>query len=331
MFARAQDLSGTDVQPLQSVTVVDDPSAVFGDANDRPSAGTSARREFFRLVGGIRNVTTTDGAFAFRSVREGAAVWIETAYVREYIRNGTTGIDRTERVYGRHPPGSVGRYGMSQYVFGYRYVRSRVEDPSDLEAIYERPPQTSEQVLHGHPPGTELPAPLSVEVDGEGTPYAGVTADRLGEAFVRVALENGVSTDRAVEAATGWGNDRLSFVRREGDVHFVWVLRWDDPANATTFASAMREFLDARGSTVGNAWTVNGTRTDLRRPHPNTTVLVAGDEAFVGGVTVTLEGPAVTIVPPDDGTADRARRLADEPGFAAVPKRLCRRPDPVGP
>ncbi|MEF8757850.1 MAG: hypothetical protein V5A33_06405 [Halobacteriales archaeon] len=360
VFARVQDIAGTDASPPETVRVVGNRSALFGNANNVSTGGPAPLLEFYRLVGvratgrgnesafermeggittGFGTVriypgeepsatavepilahefahylevadrrpaqmvrrlpepTTTDGRFVRRSVREGAAVWIETAYVDRHVPNGTSGIDRTERVYDLYPRGSLGRYGMAQYVFGYRYVRSRVDDPAALGAVYEQPPRTSEQVLHGLPRGTEPPAPLSVAIDGGGTRYAGDAADRLGEAFVRAALENGVATDRAAAAATGWGDDRLAFVRRDGDVHFVWVLRWDEAANATAFATAARELLDTRGNRTEGGWIVDGTRTELRRPTANTTVLVAGTEAFVRGVTVTTEGAAVTIAP----------------------------------
>ncbi|MFT4891244.1 MAG: hypothetical protein ACI9YT_002170 [Halobacteriales archaeon] len=367
VFARVQDVAGTDASPPDAVRVVENRSALFGTANNVSAGGPAPLLEFYRLVGvratgggnesafermeggvttgfgtvriypgeepsatavepvlahefahylevadrrptrlvrGVPEPATTDGRFVRRSVREGAAVWIETAYVNRYLPNGTTGIDRTERVYDLYPRGSLGRYGMAQYVFGYRYVRSRVDDPAALAAVYEDPPRTSEQVLHRVSPGAEPPAPLAVAIDDGGTPYAGVVADRLGEAFVRTALENGVATDRAAAAATGWGNDRLAFVRRDGDVHFVWVLRWDDAANATAFADAARELLDARGNRTDGGWIVDGTRTELRRPIANTTVLVAGPDGFVRGVSVTTDGTAVTITPPrDDATA----------------------------
>lgn len=360
VFARVQAVAGTDASPPEAVRVVENRSALFGNAINASAGGPAPLLEFYRLVGiratgggnesafermeggvttgfgtvriypgkepsttavepilahefahylevadrrptrlarGVPEPTTTDGRFVRRSVREGAAVWIETAYVDRHVPNGTSGIDRTERVYDLYPRGSLGRYGMAQYVFGYRYVRSRVDDPAALGAVYEQPPRTSEQVLHGIPPGTEPPAPLSVAIDDGGTPYAGGVADRLGEAFVRVALENGVATDRAAAAATGWGDDRLAFVRRDGDVHFVWVLRWDDVANATAFADAARELLDARGNRTDGGWIVERTRTQLRRPTANTTVLVAGTEAFVRSVSVTTEGTEVTITP----------------------------------
>jgi len=366
VFARVQDVAGTDASPPEAVRVAENRSALFGTANNVSAGGPAPLLEFYRLVGvratgggnesafermeggvttgfgtvriypggepsatgvepvlahefahylevadrrptrlvrGVPEPATTDGRFVRRSVREGAAVWIETAYVDRYLPNGTTGIDRTERVYDLYPRGSLGRYGMAQYVFGYRYVRSRVDDPAALGAVYREPPRTSEQVLHGIPPGTEPPAPLSVAIDDGGTPYAGVVADRLGEAFVGVALENGVSADRAAAAATGWGDDRLAFLRRDGDVHFVWVLRWDDAANATAFADAARELLDARGNRTDGGWIVDGTRTELRQPIANTTVLVAGTNAFVQGVTVRAEGAEVTVTPSTTATA----------------------------
>lgn len=238
---------------------------------------------------------TTDGSFVARAVLEGVAAYATDAYLDRY----GDGRQRNSEVYPRlreaYPAGSYQRYALAQYVEGHAYVADRLGgegdgDPAAATAVYERPPTTSEQVVHGLAPDEEPPRDLRVTVrTAEGDGFSSAGRDTMGEAFVRAALAGGVGESRAAEAAAGWGNDSRVVFRDDGAVGYAWVLRWDSAADADEFRSAAvqhfagREGVDAfRIESVGEG----------------TVVVVLGDRSFVerasvggtaGNVTVAVE------------------------------------------
>ncbi|PSQ19235.1 hypothetical protein BRD00_03055 [Halobacteriales archaeon QS_8_69_26] len=246
---------------------------------------------------------TTDGQFVYRSVLEGAAVYATDAYIRRYVDTDETNSGVYPRLAEQLEPGSIDRYGNDQYVLGHRYVADRVDDPRDLPAVYEDPPRTAEQVIHGHPPGAEPPRDLSVTVE-EGD-YFFQGTDRMGEAWLRTALRNGVDESAATRAAEGWGNDSLlTFRPSSGESSYAWVLRFDDAENRSGFDDVFADYLDARGDRTGDRWAVEDYAVDYRPVGEDTAVVLVGTEAFVDGATVEGSSGEVTVAAPsgtDDG------------------------------
>lgn len=246
---------------------------------------------------------TTDGTFVRHSLVEGVAVFATDAYVDRYLSTNRTNHEVYPKIRDRSRPGGLERYGNSWYIYGYRYVDGRIDDPRNADRIYEHPPTTSEQVIHGYAPGEEPPRNLSVNVSGAGDRFRHVGDDRMGEAFLRVALQNGLNRSAADRAAAGWGTDDLRIYRSDRRANFVWTLRFDDRANATEFDRLFREYLDARGNRSGDVWVVGNDTFDFRHVGPasgsDTVVVLIGSDRFVenaqvagenGNVSVTLSG-----------------------------------------
>ncbi|NHN60621.1 MULTISPECIES: hypothetical protein [Halorussus] len=234
--------------------------------------------------------STTDDRFVVRSVLEGAAVVATDAYLRRYVPGDRLNSEFYTEYDRRLAPGSRQQYANLRYIAGHRYVAGRVDSPDRLAAVYERPPRTGEQVLHGYPPGVEPARPLPVSVNAAGSAWRRAGTDTLGEPFVRVALRNGLNESRAARGAAGWGNDTLyTFRRATGDASYAWALRWDDPANASEFAAAFAASLDARAPAANGTWTVDGATMDVRSPGEEWTVVLAGSDGFVRGTDLTVE------------------------------------------
>lgn len=239
---------------------------------------------------------TTDGSYAARATTEGAAVFATDALLSQYAPDGPRNTELYAEIAAAAPAGSASVWRNSWYVYGDRYVADRIDDPAGLSALYETPPTTSEQVLHRLAPGSEPPVPLGVRV-ATGDDYVAVGTDRKGEAYLRYVLENGVGTDRASAAAAGWGNDTLRSIRPadgEGTTGYVWVHRWDSPAEATEFAAAARDYLDSYGTVENGTTTLKGVPARFETLGERTTALVIGSNAFQNAVTVRLDG--VTVV-----------------------------------
>jgi hypothetical protein len=164
--------------------------------------------------------------------------------------------------------------------------------------LWSDPPRTSEELIHGLEPDSEPPTPLRVSTPA-GDRWQAVGTDRMGEAFVRYALESDLGPERARNAAAGWGNDTLRIYRpvAGGDPSFVWVLGWDDRANATEFREAFADALDARGNRTDGTWDLGDADASARllAPTATTAAFVAGNESFVESTDVSGAGTRLTI------------------------------------
>jgi hypothetical protein len=267
-----------------------------------------------RNVGG----TSTDARWTARSIVEGVAVWTETRYVETYGLDAPTGGERTTTLYTEATPGTPFRHGQAAYLFGYDYVRNQSPGLDRVEGLYERPPTTSEQVLHGLDPGTEPPTELYVRTIAEGTTWRGSATDTLGEAYARVVLENGVSVPESVDAAAGWGNDRLVTYRERptANASFVWVTRWDTAADATEFRDAMNATFDAGGDRTGDRWRLDGdVRATTVRPDDTTVVVAVGEDGLLDALDVSLDRDTVVLTTNSSATANAS---APAPAPSAV-------------
>lgn len=278
------------------------------------------RRLQREVVSGPR--PTVDEAQVIRSVFEGAAVYTEAAYQRQYLDRDRTRIGSLRAEY-LNATGSA-RISFGLYHFGTQYVADRVDEPADTWDVYDSPPETTEQLLHGQTPDEE---PVrDVDVTAETDRYGEVTRaeTRMGELFLRTTLATNLSESVAARGADGWGTDRrLVFTPPEGDdpTAYAWVHRWDDPSNATEFRAVMGAYLNATADrrvervdgTRRVVWTAGDDRYRLVRVAPETTVLLMGDAAFVRNATVTGSNAAVRLT-----TNGSAADLASDPTVGVV-------------
>jgi hypothetical protein len=141
-----------------------------------------------------------------------------------------------------------------------------------VDALYERPPTTTEQVLHpekyeAREDAIEVTIPADA-ADRMGEGWSIALEDTWGEFQTRVWLtEVGASLDAASDAAAGWGGDRVAVMDGPGDAWAVVLdTTWDSEAEADVFRAAAE---DAVGSLGGEAAVV-GTGEDV-------TILIASD------------------------------------------------------
>jgi len=276
---------------------VGDPSTVHVNAklsNDPERLRLTLVHEYVHVVQGrtgafttlrkaVPEPNTTDGRMVRESVIEGAAVATETAY---WNRHGGTGRSPTRAMAESFAVTSgASQWVFAPYYFGTRYVTTRTDSLHDLPLLYHHPPQTTEELIHGQQGGADPLPPLSVAVHRPGWRANGT--NRMGELFVRVALDTELSANRSATAAAGWGTDERVQVTNGSASAYVWALRWDDPANATEFDSALRAYLNDRATKRGRVWMDNGTAFRPVRVGNETVVLLAGDGSFVRKTTVS--------------------------------------------
>jgi hypothetical protein len=142
------------------------------------------------------------------------------------------------------------------YYTGLAFLAS-LRTPFDfraIDAVYQTPPISTEQVLHPEKYRTHE-QPLALEMPEA----AGVPQGTLGEYRIALFLERCLSREQAQKAAAGWGNDKYIVTTLPNDrVALRWVTRWDTEADAREFHKALKEV-----STCYPALNVGATKRGL--------------------------------------------------------------------
>jgi hypothetical protein len=132
-----------------------------------------------------------------------------------------------------------------------------------IDAVYQTPPISTEQVLHPEKYRTHE-QPLALEMPDA----AGVPQGTLGEYRIALFLERCLSREQAQKAAAGWGNDKYIVTALANDrVGLRWVTRWDTEADASEFHKALKEVsrcYPALNNDVSKRGLHIGTETRLR-------------------------------------------------------------------
>jgi hypothetical protein len=219
---------------------------------------------------------TQDRQLAARSVTEGDATYVEARYRRncrsdwnclpnpESGGGGGGGSDSINRgllltIYA--PYG-----GGSQFV---GHVQQR-EDWDAVNDLYERPPNSTEQMIHPDKYPDEKPVNVTVP-DRSSEEWRRFdhdpVADTLGEAsiFAMLVSNDAVTAEGAeryrydAEASAGWGGDSLVPYRDgDGNYGYVWKTVWDTERDAEQFHAAYLDVLSNNNATErdGNVYVI---------------------------------------------------------------------------
>lgn len=227
------------------------------------------------------------------AIVEGGASYTGVEYMLRYSNHSRARILSATDKYRNASP--AGKHHWAPYHFGQRYVESRYDSPAQHWCVYWNPPRTSEELIHGLEPGSEPVRNLSVAVDA--ADWTEQSRETRGELFARTVLAAELPEEPAAAGAAGWGNDTLVRLGRGDRSGFVWVVRWDTPADADEFRETFGAAMDARNTTAAaeNRWTANGTTVRVDRVAPATTVVVSGPVSFVSGVEASGDDGNVTV------------------------------------
>jgi hypothetical protein len=141
-----------------------------------------------------------------------------------------------------------------------------------VDALYENPPTTTEQILHPEKyEAGEGALPVVIPADAASRMGDGWTValeDTWGEFQTRVWLtESGIPTEEATAAAAGWGGDRLVVMNGPDEAWAVALeTTWDSEAEAVEF----RDAAEAAVATLDGEAAVVGTGSDV-------VILIASD------------------------------------------------------
>lgn len=190
-----------------------------------------------------------DPAYAYKALVEGTATNVMYAYVDTQF-DAQTGL-ASLLADGLNAPSTLGLppFVVEQLVFPYSQGELFVEQLYrtagswqlvDL-ALRERPPSSTEQVLHPQKwlRGEE---PVAVRAPAPGPGWERLTSGVFGEFQTRQLLALGGEVQ--LEAAAGWGGDRYALYERGGEQ--ALVMRWvhDSARDGEEFAQALTKYVE---------------------------------------------------------------------------------------
>lgn len=134
-----------------------------------------------------------------------------------------------------------------------------------VDALFENPPESTEQVLHPEKLTGKRESPVDVRLPDliERMPESWTLREQdvLGELGIRILLQiwrddNDRDLTLSRSAAAGWGGDRYYYFEGEhGKSHLlVWKTVWDTPSDAMEFMTAYRMMAGQRFPGMKKAW-----------------------------------------------------------------------------
>jgi len=159
---------------------------------------------------------------------------------------------------GEGVPGIIKRSIVAPYVDGVVAVHGarRAADGPPVDALWARPPRTTEQLLHRERwEADEAPIAVPIPPAPAGGPSTVAYHDVEGEQSLRTLFEEWAPRFKAEAAAVGWGGDRVAVFKDGAQCAMAWALRFDDEAGAERAAVAFARGVlagDATGSTLGS-------------------------------------------------------------------------------
>ena len=155
-------------------------------------------------------------------------------------------------------PSFLGQDLLFPYQYGYEFVQNLFTRDGwvAVNQAYQNPPVSTEQILHPErypediPISLELPDLSSLLGDG----WELIDQDVIGEWYTYLILGFGleenarIDRDRAARAADGWEGDAYAiyYLEQNDSAVMVYKALWQSAAEAEDFASAFREYANAR-------------------------------------------------------------------------------------
>lgn len=283
-----------------------------------------------------------DGSNGELGLIEGDAVYVETLYQERCEQEWECVVPAgAEPGEGEQPdqPANLGLLllDFQPYDSGPAFIEAIYEDGgwAAVNALYDDPPQTTEQVIFPeHYPNDE---PREIEIEDSHSsewdriePESGPDADSLGMAAITTMFVNPLyessgqdwvipadewftyesdpppygAFDYGHEYAAGWDGDRFHAYTGGEEVGYVWALAWDSPEDAATFASGFDELLGYWGG---------------ERVEDDTYVIDEG--GYEGAYHVSVEDDVVTIThAPDTGSLTEISEDAQPGSSESIPE-----------
>ena len=166
---------------------------------------------------------------------------------------------------------------------------------SAVDAAYQNPPISTEQILHPelYPSDVPLPVDLPDLTSALGEGWGEVSRNQMGEWYTYLILARAANPnarlddETAQDAAAGWGGDEYVVLHNDstGATAFVLKTIWDSSQDADEFASALQQYASSRfgvsatqqGDTL--TWSYPDGYSSLYHDGDTTTWIIAPDSS----------------------------------------------------
>jgi hypothetical protein len=144
------------------------------------------------------------------------------------------------------------------YSQGFDFVQSFYDRGgwSAVDAVYQNPPVSTEQILHPelYPSDAPIPVDLPDLTSALGDGWREVTRNQMGEWYTYLILARAANADARLDdttaqnAAAGWGGDEYLMLHNDSSNSSAFVMKsvWDTTNEAAEFASAFEKYANAR-------------------------------------------------------------------------------------
>jgi hypothetical protein len=195
---------------------------------------------------------------AIRALVEGDATMLEDQWLRNYATQQD--IDQILAFYNAFQSpvfDSAPTFLQQSFAFPYSQGLAFVQDIyrqgswAGVDAVYQKPPVSTEQILHPERYPMDDPVRLAPPngLDAAlGPGWSKITDGTFGELFVRQVLEAFIPQDTAAKAAEGWGGDvyQAFYNPHTRATALVVATIWDTIRDSQDAALAWRDYGDAR-------------------------------------------------------------------------------------
>jgi hypothetical protein len=247
---------GSSLSPLSKTIVV----------HELVHALTDEHFDFGTLSEELRDTDQFEDAYALQALVEGDATYFQLVYLQGLpISDQQDAIIESLSVDStvlESLPDWFGEDLTFPYDEGFAFVTSLVEElgTTGVNQAYERPPTTTEQILHSEKYFVQEPARDVTLPAAEVAGYEQYEEGILGEWNQMLFLLDGVGRGDAVVASTGWGGDQYRIYWNGTDLVFAYLYEGDTPRDAEEFADYLVDSIDARMD-VGSAQGSGGITT----------------------------------------------------------------------
>ena len=185
------------------------------------------------------SLTTSDQRWAWVTLVEGDADFTADSYIAK------SGLFS----YETNVIESLDKINSFPYTYGSGFISVLYKEGgwNLINSAYKNPPRSTEEILH---PNVYLEGSAFKNVDSLSPNSSGwniILTDTFGEYFIQVMLENGVTNNEALVAATGWNGDNITLFNKDNTYLVTWSLTWNTTRDASEFIETFGKMVSQMG------------------------------------------------------------------------------------
>jgi hypothetical protein len=202
-----------------------------------------------------------------------------------------------------------------QYSAGAHFVAEAYKRHgwAGINRLFSNPPVSSQQIAYPQYYFDSPRMPLQIRIKGYERELQGwtpVANDTLGVLLIAGAFARGTVWSERVEGPLRhWSGDRLLVLRKQNDLFLVWMVAFDNPVDAATFASIYSQALDKAPRAPDKATQVSDKALKAPRllaRHGKMVLVLIGANSSSSALSSALWSQ--TTVEPDAPSAERSAR-----------------------